>query len=282
MNMKKFAISVIKPENFIHYRVFDEVAASLDFAFRKLNLDSIITDDLFLSDRQYIILGANLLRVCPKIRIKEDSIIYQLEREDSVEQFDKFYIDLLNKFKVWDYSSINMERINKRYNLNINDVLPLGYTKELNTINHSKKKDIDVLFVGSLSSRRKKIISDMVNNNLNAIALYNYYGKQRDDYIARSKIMLNMHFHGSGLLEHPRIFYYIHNNCFVLSEVSNSDDENNFFSSVLYLTKYEDILSKVFDVLNGKINIHKYEINIKKFLQDKPQELYLLERIKNL
>ena len=53
--------------------------------------------------------------------------------------------------------------------------------------------------------------------------LFGVYGSERDAYIARSKIVLNVHYYQAQLLEQPRIAYLLNNRRFVVSEASEND-----------------------------------------------------------
>ena len=280
--MQKFAIFIVKIKNYSHFQVFNEIALSLYYSFKRLGYDAIITDNPNILDRRYIILGANTLRFCPDIKIKSDSIIYQFERENSPEQFDSFYLYILKNFKVWDFSLHNMERINNKYNLKISEYLSLGYVEELNCIKHRQEKDIDILFIGSFSERRKDLILEMNKLNIKASLIFNSYGKERDDLISRSKIMLNVHFHGPGLLEHPRIFYYLNNDCLILSEESNNVEENQRFLNILFLSEFKNLSLTALEILNNKLNFEERRNNIKKFMENNQMHIFLSKRLKNL
>jgi hypothetical protein len=245
----KIAILIIKPPGFIHWRVFEEVAYSIFFALKKFGIDVLLTDDVSLNDRKYIVLGANLIKGS-NINLNKDTIIYQLEREDSDEQFDKFYLDLLKNFEVWDFSKHNAESINRKYNTKIKKILPISFVPELQCISHNLKKDIDVLFIGSSSPRREKIIHDMKRMNINVIHLFGSYGLDRNNYIGRSKLLLNMHFHRPGLFEHVRIFFYLSNSCAVLSEESSHYDENIKLLNKMFIEKYENLAFKALELIN--------------------------------
>ena len=89
-------------------------------------------------------MGANLLKFIPKEKrpiFKKDTIIINLERFGHQEIFDQDYLDILKSFEVWDFSSLNMKRINLQYNLKIKKFLPIGYVKELEKIKKKKMKE---------------------------------------------------------------------------------------------------------------------------------------------
>ena len=152
---------------------------------------------------------------------------------------------------------MNIDRINRRYNLKINKCIQLGYTEELNRINlkEFKDRDIDILFCGSLSNRRKAILDEMFYLNLKIVHLFGVYGKVRDDYVSRSKLLLNLHYHEFGSLEQVRIFYYLSNQCAVLSEKSDDNNENKDFENMIFLSDYKDIPKKALDLVKNNSEI---------------------------
>ena len=252
----KYSIIICEPHGFKHSGAFQEVAQLIYFGFKKLNYDCIITTHFNIPDRKQIVLGANLLQLT-NIILKEDSIILNLERAGHDEQFSENYCNLLRKYEVWDTSWLNIERIHQRYNIKINKCLQLGYIEELNRINlkNFKDKDIDVLFCGSLSNRRKLILDEMFYLNLKIVHLFGVYGNVRDDYISRSKLLLNIHYHDFGSLHQVRMFYYLSNQCAVLTEKSDDNNENKDFENMIFLSDYKDIPKKAFDLIKNNSEI---------------------------
>ncbi len=61
--------------------------------------------------------------------------------------------------------------------------------------------------------------------------------------IARSKIILNIHFYLLGILETPRVSYAVANKKFIISENSNPEDEIEWPGIVF--TPYEKIVENV-------------------------------------
>jgi len=269
----KYSIIICEPKGFKHSGVFYEVAELIYFGFKKLNYDCIITTHFNIPDRRQIVLGANLLQLT-NIILKEDSIILNLERAGHDEQFSENYCTLLRKYEVWDFSWLNIDRINRRYNLKINKCIQLGYTAELNRINLKdfKDRDIDILFCGSLSNRRKAILDEMSNLNLKIVHLFGVYGKTRDEYISRSKLLLNLHYHEFGSLEHVRIFYYLSNQCAVLSEKSDDDNENKDFKNMIFLSDYKDIAKKALDLIHNNNAIELKSLEGFKIFKEKKIE----------
>ena len=119
-----------------------------------------------------------------------------------------------------------------------------------------KKKNIDVLFVGSLSKRRKKIINQIRNYGLNVFASENIRSpKELEKLVLKSKLFLNVHYYGLRELEQARICPYISSGTVILSEKSLYKDENKLFSKAIILEKYSGIAKKAANLLKSNSNL---------------------------
>jgi hypothetical protein len=259
----KYCPKIIQPLDFLHYQVFSEVYEFIICGLKNLKHEVVSSENYNLENVRYIILGANLLKFIPKEKrpiFKKDTIIINLERFGHQEIFDQDYLDILKSFEVWDFSSLNMKRINFQYNLKIKKFLPLGYVKELEKIKkkEDEREDIDVLFIGSLSDRRTKILQEMSQLNINVKHLFGFYGHERDKIILRSKLLLNMHYHDIGSLEHVRIFYYLINSKPVLSEKSDDEQENEIYKNAICLQEYKNLSWKALELLNNDNDLKRY------------------------
>ena len=284
MNLK-FAISIIKTKKHVHYKAFEDVQNLLYFALKKLGFDTITTDNYYLKDRRYIILSAHWLGhynefKVEKLIFKNDTIIFNLEQAGYNFFFDNNYINLLKNYEVWDFDYENAKRINAKYNLNIYKILEIGFVNELQTIMHNNpydKKDIDVLFVGGLNERRRKILNQLKILGLKVVSLFGSYGTQRDLIIARSKLLLNMHSadFSTATLEKVRIGYYLNNKCAVLSEETSNPSENMLWSQGIAICKYEELAFKALELLNNPGQIAKLQVEGLNFFKKRKMEDYL-------
>ena len=68
--------------------------------------------------------------------------------------------------------------------------------------------------------------------------LGNAWGAERDAWIARSHIVLNMHFHRGRILEVVRIFYLLANGVFVVSETPDEEEEMHRFRGGMAFADY--------------------------------------------
>lgn len=150
-------------------------------------------------------------------------IPFQLEQMDeSSSVFNATTISILKSAVcVWDYSVKNIAFLQK-HGINA-QYLPVGYHDVLKRIEQSTDKDIDILFYGSVAGRREKILSDLkLLPGVRTEILFGAYGPQRDAMIARSKIILNIHYYPAQIFEAVRVSYLLNNGCFVISEKSDN------------------------------------------------------------
>jgi hypothetical protein len=95
----------------------------------------------------------------------------------------------------------------------------------------STEKKIDILFFGSLTIRRKKILKYLQNVSPLKILIISgnkqVYGKELHKYINNSKIILNIHAEENSLLEIGRIHDCLAcNHCKIISELPTDIDED--------------------------------------------------------
>ena len=252
MIKNKYCIYIIEPpqKQFIH--VFDEVALGLYYAFKELDIEATLINGNISPLDNYpkpIILGGNLIKFYPDMKFPEGAIIFNMEQlHPQSPWLSKEYIELMQTHEVWDYDSQNIEflktlGINAKY-------CGIGYVPELTKIK-PQKEDIDILFIGSLNDRRLKILRDLhINTNCVVKALFNAYENARDKYIARAKIILNIHFYETKIFEIVRCSYLLANNKFIISEEIDNKKTMDYFKDGIAFTGYDRLIDTVIESLN--------------------------------
>ena len=238
----KFVVTIVAPENYPHFRTFDEISTSLFHALEDLSYDVVKVLNTIASDRINIILGANLLETKDLSALPSNTIIYNFEQlsDDNSWMADVYKVALEN-FQVWDYSIQNIRYLNK-LPLKFRPIyVPLGYCKELERITISNVQDIDVLFYGSLNDRRKRLLQRLVDRNLNVKCLFNVYGHERDHYISRSKLVLNLHYYETQIFEIARVSYLLNNKVAVVSEFDNGTEIYDYLKKGICLVDFDEL-----------------------------------------
>jgi len=190
-----------------------------------------------------IVLGWNLIP--DEIVLKQPYIIYQLEPlglplwQEKLIQKQKLF---QHAEIIWDYSESNTRYLN---DLGLKtEVVPLGYHKKLEEVTFSEFPDYDVLFVGFLTDRRKKIIDELQKHC--CVSIQPRWGKDFSEALGRSKILLNIHQYDMPTpLEQPRISYALNNRCFIISEESIDNPYKN-----LVTCSYDNLVKEVLHYLH--------------------------------
>lgn len=188
-------------------------------------------------------------------------IIYQLEPlvKDHWWNSTDLIKNLEGADEVWDYDLQNIE-ILRNYGINAK-FKPILYSPSLHKISKVNDYDIDILFYGTFTPYREKFFRDITrgvvvyngeesffDNRL--VWLYNYSGNDLDNFISKSKIVLNLNPHEyENRQQQTRIAYLLNNDKIVLS---NKAEINYFGDSIIEFTDLNSFKYKVLDIFNNK------------------------------
>jgi hypothetical protein len=277
LNKNRYRICVITPEGYLHSACFIEVALLLKHSFGSLDFDCDITINNPATDKINVILGGHLLT--PQFFSYEFPYIYfQLEQlSDHEGWYSEQMLNLLsNANDVWDYSKTNIEFL-KTKGINAK-LLPLGYHPALEIIPLHQQKNIDILFYGSLNQRRLDIINEINKNpDFKCQSVFGVYGAQLYNLIARSRLILNIHFYNKSIFEAVRISFLLNNQCFVISETSPAYPYENV---ELPLITYDKIIDTCYLYLKQPEEIiYNGNLYYKQFKQFYPMEKLLAQVI---
>ncbi len=231
--MTGYVAVTVMPRNYVHCLCFSEVELSLNSALKELNL--------YDPNGRQIVLGAHVITALP-----ENAIIFNLEQitEDS-NWMTVNYLNLLKTHEVWDYSHRNILELAK---LGVKaKYCGIGYAPELTKISKREEEEIDVLFYGSLNPRRMKVLNELGKHC--RVATAPGYGEQRDKVIARSKIIINIHFYESKIFELVRCSYLMANSKCIVSELGNDLELEKPFYGGIFFSPYENLVGWCMDAL---------------------------------
>lgn len=144
-----------------------------------------------------------------------------------------YYAWLNQADEVWDYDEQNLEVLNLiRDDVKLHILKPYKDWSKFQPVN----KDIDILFYGSMNEHRSKVL-DELKKRYNVVILNTWDGNILDSNIARSKILLNIHYYyESYMQEQARMIRWIGAPCRIISEKSYKN-----YLNVEELT-YEELL----------------------------------------
>ena len=154
--------------------------------------------------------------------------------------------------------------------------MPIGYMPEMRRIEPASEQDIDVLFYGGVTERRGEVLQDLKDAGLGVKVLQNHWGFERDRYIARSKVVLNMH---AGFLantfEIVRVSYLLANSKAVVSEYCESTVIEDDFLGALVMVDYKDLVPACLDLVNDHKKRRFYEERGFSVMSDRDETIYL-------
>jgi hypothetical protein len=233
----QFAIVTPDPAQWVHVRAFDEVADVIQAGLLELGHPCERSAGRLLDHRTHILFGAHLLP--PAASLNPGTILFNLEQiVPGALWVTQDYIERLRRYRVWDYSARNIAALGE---MGVRDAthVPLGHAKVLERI-PSVQENVDVLFYGIYNERRLAPLRRLAERGLKVLHARGVYGKERDELIARSRIVLNIHFYEQSRLEVARCFYLLANGRFVVSEASTDADETGLAQGIAF-APYERI-----------------------------------------
>lgn len=241
---ERYNVVVVEPDGYEHSGAFLEVAELLVHSLESLGRHARLQKNHLDSGATNVLLGYHLLPSAGNLRLVRH-ILVQLEQLSEREGwFRPHHLEVLRSADaVWDYALENVEFLRGRGLTNVCH-LPMGYHERLRRIVR-RSQDIDVLFYGSLNARRRAILEE-VGRLCRLECLTGVYGCQRDEYVSRAKIVLNLHYYDAEVLEQARIAYLLNNRCFVLSEASR----DNPFGDSLTTCRADEMAERVRHYLN--------------------------------
>lgn len=224
---------IVNSFNYPHTHAFDEIANAFE--------------DALPGGLKRLVFGSHLLKT-PSMC---GDIAYQTEQiRSECNWVSKDYVNLLRTCEVWDYSRENIKAL-KTHGINAKFV-PIRYMPCMTKFTSlpDSEKDIDVLFYGSTNARRIKILNDLRAAGVKTSKIFNVYGAERDAYIARSKIVLNMHFFENGIFEIFRCAHlFAHSKC-VVSEFGCDSDLDTMYGPSAVLSYTKDIVETCLKLLH--------------------------------
>ncbi|MCX7147830.1 MAG: hypothetical protein NTY05_00235 [Rhodocyclales bacterium] len=216
-----FQLVLIKPEGFDFVESFREVIEVLQEALVTLGHSVRIQTNRIDPDALPVIFGAHHIDPAAVHRLPPESIIYNLEQlTPGYPWFTEQYLQTLARFRVWDYSPANLDYLSREGRSITATHVPFGYSPCLTRIAAAENEDVDVLFFGIHTERRLRVLHALSESGLKVVALRNVWGAERDAWIARAKVVLNIHHADIGQFESVRVLFLLANGKAVVSETA--------------------------------------------------------------
>lgn len=202
----------------------------------------------------YIIFNINSI---DKKDLPDKFLVYNFEQLTTDRKWDySFFLKCKNALLVLDYSLENIKIFSQRgieaYHL------PFGWCSILEPSYNLTKKNIDILFLGSINKNRLNTITDVsIKNSKSNIYIHNKcFRDEFEKVTCSSKVGINIHYYeGRTILELTRIIPFICAGVIVVSERSNDIFYDKIFNSIIKFCKKEEISSVV------KEQVYKYDLS---------------------
>ncbi len=254
---RKVTLVRIRTAGFEDTRAFDDIAELLGAAFEGLGADVGISTNVCAADGVNIVVGANVLaRMTTAERpcLPPNSIIWNLEQVSRDNPWmSEDYVRLLRTFAVWDYSARNIANLERDFGIGHAVLLRLGHMPRMRRIAPAEQ-DIDVLFYGLLSARRERILSELHDAGLRIKALTDCFGAERDAFIARAKVVLNLHYYDfAGVSEIVRLSYLLSNAKAVVSEVNATTAIESDVRACLVAVPYSGLVDACLTLVDNEV-----------------------------
>ena len=177
---------------------------------------------------------------------KNRYFLYQLEQLNQTEQayqnVDIIINNIRDSYCTFDYSKTNIAY----YPQDIRDKIILLAPFISNPYTNIKEKSIDILFIGTINDRRRKILQNLKSRALWGDKDYTIefvekiFEDRLDALIRKSKIVINLHYYPNAIMELFRIHDILPYDCKIISEAgtgsSNSDPDG-------IIDKYKDFVT---------------------------------------
>ena len=206
-------------------------------------------------------------------------IIYQLEQHTNNElsiHYNYIKKDLknlyLNSLLSFDYCSQNINVLKKMFHIEPR-LLPVPFSlKENNWKYYSRiRKHYDIVFIGLMNRRRRKIL-DFLNHFFTiAIPRRTIYGTELIKFVARGRVLLNLHYYEDAILERVRLHEMIKIGIPIISEKPNPLDIDS-------MDEYSDSIKFIEIIKDPNIELVKIIKDYKKKYYEK-EKLDKLEKI---
>jgi hypothetical protein len=236
-------VCLIQPLGYVHSLGLLEVCQLLAATFESLGWRAKVTVNHLEAEALNVVVGYHLLKPGDAALFDgRQVVIYQLEQAtQGADWLTRERLAVLGAAsEVWDYSSENIAALRRNGIRRVGE-LRLGFHPALRKIAQREEsaKDVDVLFYGSINERRANVL-DALKKRCAVKTLFGVYGDERDGWIARSRIVLNIHHYPSKIMEQVRLSYLLNNECCVISEES----ERNPFGEGIVSAPYGELAAQ--------------------------------------
>ena len=232
--------------------LLEKMDYSVTLNIRNINIEDIQLVNEF-EDRKMFILCIQWLVNKDIILPKDKYIIYQLEQRDQSndKHINNNFLETLysNAYHIFDYSKLNL--LFYKNQTNVSYLLPPA-----SIYKNSFPKKYDLLFCGNINPRRNDLLVKIHNMGINLKVVTNVFGENLLKLISESKILLNIRYSDSKILETCRLHDAIMSSgTYIISEYPGSKyDDINIYEKRIHFTEFDH--NKIIILIKTILNIY--------------------------
>lgn len=240
--MNGLQIVNVRPPDFIFAESWREAIDALHFGLLELGIDAPVRENHLEPGTPALLFGAHHLAPASAQQLPADTILYNFEQlREGYPWYREPYLSLLRRHRVWDFSAHNVEHLRRGGIAPAARHVPVGYVPQLERVARTDE-DVDVLFFGIVTERRQRVLDALAHAGLKVVALRGVFGAERDLWIARARIVLNLRHTEGGLFESLRVLYLLANRKAVVTEAPAAGELDAEFENGLLATPYEGLV----------------------------------------
>ena len=275
----KFNLVSIEPKDFKHAAAWYELAELIMHGFLRARFDCSTSINRFAPNRLNIVLG--VMHVTPEMErlLPNNTLLFNTEQLVSLSK-DFNHQSYMNirflaqkGYGFIDYSAANISVL-ESWGATEVILMPLGFVPELHRLRNIKPMH-DLLFYGGRNRRRIELLNKIKDTGVNLHYLHGVYGQERDHFIERSKIVLNLHLYDSEIFELVRVNYLMHNKVCVLTEINETTKIDEQLKELFVCSPRERLASSALDILEQPDVITRKASLAYDWLRSRPQELII-------
>ncbi|MGC4009300.1 MAG: hypothetical protein QM805_10115 [Pseudomonas sp.] len=182
--------------------------------------------------------------ICPQIfkTLPGLYVAFQMEQSVSSRWFSKDYLQMLeNSFAIFDYSLTNIKYLQEN-GLSLRQIYytPISYIPDYYST-ESPAKEYDILFYGDANNERRKDYLNVISKRYKTKIINNIFGEELYQEIAKSRLVVNIHYYEGALLETTRLYECLSLGAMLISESSPDVAENSQLQELVDFVAVGDI-----------------------------------------
>ncbi|WP_321859752.1 hypothetical protein [Burkholderia cenocepacia] len=255
-----YNLCIVRPPGYAHSGAFTELAEVIGYGLEDLGHAVHFNENAMMSDARNILIGCHLADPRVTEHVPDDTIVVNTEQLHVDEQpWNENIYRWTSRYETWDYSERNLAKL-RGLGIEHARYLKLGFHPKLRRIPDDVEQDIDVLFYGTIGPRRAAILDALQARGLRVgIVSGGIYGAERDAFIARAKVVLNLHHYASHIFEVVRAFYLMTNGKAIVGEVSPTTSVDPDYASGFRAASYDALVDTCVELVSDHMKRRRLE-----------------------